>query len=119
MSARLPYGKVLETGKVGSDTFWENSLHWHPSFKWIYQPPKRAKRNYVADFGPLNGLSEKIATKFSENEEGDQRPLGTYPKIHPFRYRDPSLFYYRALGAHSKSGYLYFLLSGHNSTGNI
>ena len=91
MSARLPYGKVLETGKVGSDTFWENSLHWHPSFKWIYQPPKRAKRNYVADFGPLNGLSEKIATKFSENEEGDQRPLGTYPKIHPFWYRDPSL----------------------------
>ena len=119
MSARLPYGKVLETGKVGSDTFWENSLHWHPSFKWIYQPPERAKRNYVADFGPLNGLSEKIAKKNSENEEGDQRPLGTYPKIIRFGTVTRPLFYYRALGADSKSGYLYFLLSGHNSTGNI
>ena len=66
VSARLPYGKVLETGKVGSDTFWENSLHWHPSFKWIYQPSKQAKRikkKYVADFAPLKqGFPKKIVT---------------------------------------------------------
>ena len=34
---------------------------------------------------------EKFAKGFSENERGGQRPLGIFPKIHRFWYRDPSL----------------------------
>ena len=60
---------------------------------WILgRLPKRGSvfnPTYVADFGPSNRAFwawnyEKIATWFSGNERMDQRPFGTFPKIHPF-----------------------------------
>ena len=53
---------------------------------------------YVLDFGSskqglLRMKLKKIAKSFSENKGwgGGQRPFGTFPKIHPFWWRHPSL----------------------------
>ena len=64
-------------------------------------------------------FSEEIAKKFPKMRRGINGRLELIQKFIRFGTVTRPLFYYRALGAHSKSGHLYFLFSGHNSTGSI